>query len=298
MGAVDVNTWTLGRTGLAGLPESVPRARRNVREWLGDEHPAIDDVVLAVSELVTNAVVHSDSSAGVSIHLTLVAAEGVVYVEVRDPGAMFSAPHVRHEPDAETGRGLLIVDEISSEWGIREHDRGRGRTVWCAIRFTPQPVPDVMQSRSNAAHGVPGMASADAIGRSLADGGGVATPMAAALPAHGRPGQAAGLLLSDGRRDLLRSGPDLGFQVRDHLVGLDLESTAIGAEFVGELPGGLSHPYGLSGELSERRVQRRLQLRHLLPHPGERLLQRLIARVRHKAPLGGGVSHRFGCLSR
>jgi anti-sigma regulatory factor (Ser/Thr protein kinase) len=281
MGAVDVNTWTLGRTGLAGLPESVPRARRNVREWLGDEHPAIDDVVLAVSELVTNAVVHSDSSAGVSIHLTLVAAEGVVYVEVRDPGAMFSAPHVRHEPDAETGRGLLIVDEISSEWGIREHDRGRGRTVWCAIRFTAQPVPDVMQSRSNAAHGVPDMASADAIGRSLADGG-----------------QAAGLLLSDGRRDLLRSGPDLGFQVRDHLVGLDLEPTAVGAEFVGELPGGLSHPYGLSGELSERRVQRRLQHRRLLPHPGERLLQRLIARVRHKAPLGGGVSHRFGCLSR
>lgn len=143
MEAVDVNIRVLGEIDLAGSPESVPRARSDVREWLGGEHPTIDDVVLAVSELVTNAVVHSDCAVGDFIGLTLTAAEDVVCVEVRDPGSLFSAPYVRQEPDAESGRGLLIVNEISAEWGIREHGRGQGRTVLCAIRFSSCSDPDL-----------------------------------------------------------------------------------------------------------------------------------------------------------
>jgi hypothetical protein len=71
------------------------------------------------------------------IGLTVAATEAAVYVEVRDPGSVFSAPHIRKEPEAEDGRGLLIVREISQDWGICEHGRGLGRTVWCAIRVVP-----------------------------------------------------------------------------------------------------------------------------------------------------------------
>jgi anti-sigma regulatory factor (Ser/Thr protein kinase) len=112
-----------------------------VRRWLGNDHPAVDDAVLATSELVTNAFRHSDARPYDFIGLTVTEAEGLIHVEVRDPGSAFSGPHIRQEPEAEDGRGLLIVREISQSWGIREHGRGLGRTVWCAIRAAP-PSPD------------------------------------------------------------------------------------------------------------------------------------------------------------
>ncbi|GHE45900.1 hypothetical protein GCM10017673_54850 [Streptosporangium violaceochromogenes] len=61
----------LGVISLAGTRESVSRARAEVRHWLGDDHPAVDDVALAVSELVTNAVVHSGVRTEDALHLTL-----------------------------------------------------------------------------------------------------------------------------------------------------------------------------------------------------------------------------------
>lgn len=56
MKAPSTEPKVLGRTGLPGVHESVSRARSEVRGWLGDAHPAVDDVVLAASELVTNAI--------------------------------------------------------------------------------------------------------------------------------------------------------------------------------------------------------------------------------------------------
>lgn len=127
----------IGSIQVAGIRESVSHARSEVRRWLGDDHPSVDDAVLAASELVTNALRHSDARPYNFIGLTVTVAEEMIYVEVRDPGSVFSAPHIRKEPEAEDGRGLLIVSEISQDWGIREHGRGLGRTVWCAIRAIP-----------------------------------------------------------------------------------------------------------------------------------------------------------------
>ncbi|MEV7007834.1 ATP-binding protein [Streptosporangium sp. NPDC051022] len=139
MKSVGVEPRVLGEVGLAGVRESVSRARAEVRGWLGEAHPAIDDVVLAVSELVTNAIVHSDVKPGDSIRLTVTEGEEFVGVEVADPGSVFSGPHVRKEENAEDGRGLLIVREISLAWGVRERCCGPGRTVWCAIAIPPPP---------------------------------------------------------------------------------------------------------------------------------------------------------------
>jgi anti-sigma regulatory factor (Ser/Thr protein kinase) len=137
MKAASTEPRIIGSIQLVGIRESVSYARSQVRGWLGGDHPAVDDVVLAVSELVTNAFRHSDARPYDFIGLTVTEAEGMIYVEVRDPGSAFSDPYIWQEPEAEDGRGLLIIREISQDWGIREHGRGLGRTVWCAIRAAP-----------------------------------------------------------------------------------------------------------------------------------------------------------------
>ncbi|MGW0806709.1 ATP-binding protein [Nonomuraea sp. NPDC002799] len=143
MKAASAEPRVIGSIHLAGIRESVSQARSEVRRWLGEDHPSVDDAVLAASELVTNALRHSDARPYDLIGLTVTATEGMVYVEVRDPGSTFSAPHIRQEPEAADGRGLLIVSEISQDWGIREHGCGLGRTVWCVFRSdlsAPEPV--------------------------------------------------------------------------------------------------------------------------------------------------------------
>ncbi|MEU6712451.1 ATP-binding protein [Nonomuraea sp. NPDC046802] len=144
----------IGSIQLAGIRESVSHARSEVRRWLGDDHPCADDAVLAASELVTNALRHSDARPYDLIGLTVTATEGMVYVEVRDPGSVISAPHIRQEPGAVDGRGLLIIREISQDWGTREHGRGLGRTVWCAIKAVPSsPDPSAPEPVSGSVGG-------------------------------------------------------------------------------------------------------------------------------------------------
>jgi anti-sigma regulatory factor (Ser/Thr protein kinase) len=136
----------IGSIHLAGIRESVSHARSEVRRWLGDDHPAVDDVVLAASELVTNALRHSDARPYDLIGVTLGATDEMIYLEVRDPGSASSGPRIRQDPSAEDGRGLLIVSEISQDWGVLEHGPGLGRTVWCAIR-SDLPLPNRSQSQ-------------------------------------------------------------------------------------------------------------------------------------------------------
>ncbi|GAA3829764.1 hypothetical protein GCM10022226_58270 [Sphaerisporangium flaviroseum] len=54
----------LGVIDLTGSPESVALAREYVRRKLGADHPALDDVTILTSEVVTNATVHSNSRNG------------------------------------------------------------------------------------------------------------------------------------------------------------------------------------------------------------------------------------------
>ncbi|MEV6149710.1 ATP-binding protein [Nonomuraea sp. NPDC052129] len=154
MKAASAEPRVIGSIQLVGIRESVSHARSEVRRWLGDDHPAVDDAVLVASELVTNALRHSDAKPYDFIGLTVTATDEMVYVEVRDPGSAFSGPHIRQEPEAEDGRGLLIVREISQDWGTREHGRGLGRTVWCAIRAVPSsPDPSAPESVSESVSG-------------------------------------------------------------------------------------------------------------------------------------------------
>ncbi|MEU8267848.1 ATP-binding protein [Sphaerisporangium sp. NPDC049002] len=92
----------------------------------------LDEVVLLVSELVTNSVTHSDSRGGGQVTLAVSDVDDTVHVEVVDSGSD-SEPRVHDEPYGEGGRGLFLVDAISERWGI--YRDGAGRVVWFALRF-------------------------------------------------------------------------------------------------------------------------------------------------------------------
>ncbi|MBB2911602.1 anti-sigma regulatory factor (Ser/Thr protein kinase) [Streptosporangium becharense] len=109
-------------------------ARRRVRELLGEGHPASDDVILLVSEVVTNSVVHSCSGGGGRVAMTVAVEPDAVFVEVSDAGSGASAPHVRIDPEAESGRGMFLVDLIARRWGVLDDSRG-SRTLWFEVAF-------------------------------------------------------------------------------------------------------------------------------------------------------------------
>lgn len=107
---------------------SVREAREYVRSALADwgfGEARADDVVVCVSELATNALVHGVPP-GRGYRLMLWLHEGRVRVEVHDSGD--GEPGVR-EPDGESGRGLVIVDALADRWGLGQ--RVPGKVVWC-----------------------------------------------------------------------------------------------------------------------------------------------------------------------
>jgi anti-sigma regulatory factor (Ser/Thr protein kinase) len=117
---------------LDGDPDAPSRGRHAVTEVLdgwGCETGAREDLLLVVSELVTNAVVHGAEP----IVVTMVRAPERVRVEVTD-GAAGSSPHGNPRPpaNAETGRGLSVVTRLAVAWGWRASP-GSGKTVWAEL---------------------------------------------------------------------------------------------------------------------------------------------------------------------
>ena len=122
----------MGRIDLPGHPTSVAKARRYVRVLLANiAHLRTDDAVLLVSELVANAVRHSDSALpGGQVTVAVACCSGTLHIDVIDAGSPTTKPELRPAPDPLTcsGRGLWLVRELSSAWGW--HDTPNGRVVW------------------------------------------------------------------------------------------------------------------------------------------------------------------------
>ena len=120
---------------LTGTPCAPGEARAFVRKHL-DGHARLDDAVLVVSELVTNAVRHSASGAGGTITVALAGIPGGVCIEVADLGSPGPGPMIAPERPAwelaESGQGLRLVAEIAGgQWG---HNRSAaGRVVWAVL---------------------------------------------------------------------------------------------------------------------------------------------------------------------
>ena len=83
-------------------------------------------VELLSSELLANAVLHGTN--GTAIGIQVRRTEVAVRISVSDGGD--TSPVVLHrEPSAASGRGMAIVEAMSSRWGVEEQADG-GKTVW------------------------------------------------------------------------------------------------------------------------------------------------------------------------
>lgn len=127
----------LGRSEFPGAASSVGAARSWAREMLTGRaaEEMVSDVVLLLSEVITNSVIHSDSGRGPDglVTVFLAAGAGIVHAEVVDAGSATSLPVVREvTDDSDGGRGLLLVDLLATTWGIH-HDDQAGNAVWFQV---------------------------------------------------------------------------------------------------------------------------------------------------------------------
>lgn len=115
-------------------PAEVGRARRWARSRLvgsgiGADEQVAETLILLISELVTNAVVHTGCPAVLRM-LFPTAPAAPVRVEVADASEAPPAP--RHAQKDETGgRGLELVEGLADRWGW--HHEGHGKQIWCEV---------------------------------------------------------------------------------------------------------------------------------------------------------------------
>ena len=115
---------------LGALPGAVPCARLHarllIREW--GLAALVDDVEILVSEIVTNAVHASQELQMVPVRLWLLADAAQVMIIVWDASPQ-TPIRADVSTEAESGRGLLLVEALSQQWGTCAALAG-GKTVW------------------------------------------------------------------------------------------------------------------------------------------------------------------------
>jgi len=90
------------------------------------------DVVLVISELVTNSVRHAGLDASEPVQLSVGVEGDTVRVAVRDPGPGFEPPGAPTDPAHVGGWGLVLVDQLAERWGVDREDDAN--VVWCELK--------------------------------------------------------------------------------------------------------------------------------------------------------------------
>lgn len=114
--------------------DSVVAARHWVVGCLGAAERCADDVALVVTELATNAVLHACTRYVVEVRLSdlMVSVAVADGSDVRPVHPSTAGPPGAPPPSLAGGRGLFIVDAISSRWGVDPLTSG-GKVVWSEI---------------------------------------------------------------------------------------------------------------------------------------------------------------------
>ncbi|MFE1402342.1 ATP-binding protein [Streptomyces sp. NPDC058770] len=127
---------TLSLRGVAGVvPTARDFARQALHEWgwlpasSADGRAAAEDVLLVVSELVTNACLHADGPEEIRI----ACAAKVLRVEVVDAGAGQPAPRTPHRAGRPGGHGMFIVQRLCLDWDVLRVPGRPGKTVWAEL---------------------------------------------------------------------------------------------------------------------------------------------------------------------
>jgi len=133
---------------LRALPTAVPcarlHARHLMREW--GLNGLAGSTELLVSEIVTNAV---QATAGredqTAIGLRLSSGNARVLIEIWDADPRPPAPRDLGEegisdPHEEGGRGLFLVEALSSRWAWYPSDEPAGKVIWCELAAEPPAI--------------------------------------------------------------------------------------------------------------------------------------------------------------
>ncbi|MEU0006199.1 ATP-binding protein [Streptomyces sp. NPDC006314] len=140
------------RFELAAHPGSVAQARRLAHARLTGWAVCADicdNAALVISELVTNAIVHTASS---RVVCELHDHDDTVRIAVRDEGCAPGEPHPSPQrPDEEHGRGLFLVDALCRAWGAQEH--GPGLLVWAELARQTGAAHDTAEPRNDLGWG-------------------------------------------------------------------------------------------------------------------------------------------------
>ncbi|HKY66604.1 MAG TPA: ATP-binding protein [Acidimicrobiales bacterium] len=117
---------------LTNDPSSVRTARSYVQDVInGWGAMPVNDLALPTSEVVTNAVVHTDGQITIRVRRV----DGHARVEVHD---LEPAPPEMKDPDPERhgGWGMRLVNSLAACWGVTNIDND-GKIVWFDIELTP-----------------------------------------------------------------------------------------------------------------------------------------------------------------
>ncbi|MGW5821958.1 SpoIIE family protein phosphatase [Streptomyces noursei] len=117
----------------AGTAEVRSALRRTLDQWRAGA--VTHDVEVAASELIANALTHTESGALVSVEL-LPGAPRRIRLEVEDRSSQW--PRRRRPGETATsGRGLLLVEALADRWGAEP--RGSGKALWCEFVVPDDP---------------------------------------------------------------------------------------------------------------------------------------------------------------
>jgi anti-sigma regulatory factor (Ser/Thr protein kinase) len=140
---------------LAAWPTAVACARRHARaitlEW--GLAALADDVELVASELFTNAIrasagLFTRSVATPVVRIFLGSDLRLLLIRVWDGNSQLPARRDA-EPDDDSGRGLMLVEYLASEWGA--YEKAHGKVVWALLEASHQPMRHSLASETRAA---------------------------------------------------------------------------------------------------------------------------------------------------
>ncbi len=134
-----IQRWhLLSHLELGAPPGAVACARLHARQvlWEWGLSAIAENAELLVSELVTNATEASQSADRIlPVGLWLSSDQSRLLILVQDTCRYPPEPTGGAAADDERGRGLLIVDAISTRWGWETDEDSRGKVVWALIEW-------------------------------------------------------------------------------------------------------------------------------------------------------------------
>ncbi|MEU5435181.1 ATP-binding protein [Streptomyces sp. NPDC020719] len=122
-----------GASGIVPLARDFTRQALHDWGWLpaatAEGRAAAEDVLLVVSELVTNACLHAEGPEQLRVSCT----PKVLRLEVSDRGAGQPAPRTPHRAGRPGGHGMFIVQRLCLDWGVVRTPGVPGKTVWAEL---------------------------------------------------------------------------------------------------------------------------------------------------------------------